>query len=57
MNQDLELDEKFDPSKIKIIYSETNDWYLVTNLYYSDKELIEGSSTDSKGMSAFVDEL
>ena len=57
LNQNLELDEEFDPSKIKIIYSETNDWYLVTNLYYDDKELIEGSSTDSKGMSAFVGEL
>lgn len=57
LNQDLELDEKFDPSKIKIVYSETNDWYLVTNLYYDNSELIEGSSTDSKGISAFVNEL
>ena len=57
LNQDLELDEKFDPSKIKIVYSETNDWYLVTNLYYDNNELVEGSSTDSKGVSAFVNEL
>ena len=57
IDQDLELDEKFDPSKIKIVYSETNDWYLVTNLYYDNNELVEGSSTDSKGVSAFVNEL
>jgi len=57
LDQDLQLDEEFDPSKIKIVYSETNDWYLVTNLYYNNKELIEGSSTDSKGMSAFVNQL
>ena len=57
LDQDLHLEEEFDPSKIKIVYSETNDWYLVTNLYYNNIELIEGSSTDSKGMTAFVNQL
>ena len=57
LDQDLQLNAEFDPSKIKIVYSETNDWYLVTNLYYNNNELIAGSSTDSKGISAFVNQL
>ena len=48
LNEDLHLDEEFDHTKLKIVFSETNDWYIVTNIYYDGKELTEGSSTIAK---------
>ena len=54
VNAEVELTGEFDPSKLKIVYNETYDWYLVTSISYDGEELDNDASGDSMGMEASV---
>ena len=48
VNAEVELTGEFDPSKLKIVYNETYDWYLVTSTRY------QGAGAYQNGVLCFL---